>query len=139
MKPTQPLSASDATYCSAFRGPIEHHQGTIRVRVDVQREGTEYWARAVADPIRPESMPLASGATRDLAIHAACEKASIQPNFKMMDLDKIPSDIACLHKTCTACNGTGRKKDGTYCIHALSCPCPMCSPGSLNLDRRVTC
>ena len=68
--------------CSAFRGPIERHQGTIRVRVDVQREGTEYWARVVADPIRPESMPLACGPTRELEIHAACEKASIPQNAK---------------------------------------------------------
>ena len=76
-------SGLDETPCSAaFRGPIERHQGTIRVRVDVQREGTEYWARVVADPIRPESMPLASGSTRELAIHAACEKASIPPNAR---------------------------------------------------------
>jgi hypothetical protein len=75
-----PDEGLDETPCSAFRGPIERHQGTIRVRVDVQREGTEYWARVVADPIRPESMPLASGQTRELAIHAACEKASIPPN-----------------------------------------------------------
>lgn len=70
----------DETPCSAFRGPIERHQGTIRVRVDVQREGNEYWARVVADHIRPESMPLASGPTREMAIHAACEKVSIPPN-----------------------------------------------------------
>jgi hypothetical protein len=63
-----------------FRGPIERHEGVIRVRVDVQREGVEFWARAVPDPIRPESMPLASGLTRELAIFAACEKASILLN-----------------------------------------------------------
>ena len=72
--------ALGAIPCSAFRGPIELHQGTIRVRVNVQREGSKYWARVVADPIRPDSMPLASGPTRKMAIHAACEKASIPPN-----------------------------------------------------------
>ena len=81
-KPTDAANTArnDQNASSAFRGPIERHQGTIRVRVDVQREGTEYWARVVADPIRPESMPLACGPTRELAIHAACEKASIPPN-----------------------------------------------------------
>jgi hypothetical protein len=71
-----------ATPCSAFRGPMERHRGTIRVRVDVQREGRKYWARVVADPIRPEAMPLASGPTRKIAIRAACEKASILPNVQ---------------------------------------------------------
>lgn len=69
----------DRAACSAFRGPIEVYHGTIRVRVDVQREGSEYWARVVYDPVRPDLMPLASGPTRELAIHAACEKASIPP------------------------------------------------------------
>jgi hypothetical protein len=78
MRKNQMQSKPD--HAAAFRGPIERHQGTIRVRVDVQREGAEYWARVVTDPIRPESMPLASGPTRELAIHAACEKASIPPN-----------------------------------------------------------
>ena len=72
-----------ATHCSAFRGPIEQHSGVIRVRVDVQREGSEYWARVVYDPVRPDLMPLASGPTRELAIHAACEKASILPNVQI--------------------------------------------------------
>jgi hypothetical protein len=75
-------SGCPATPCSAFRGPMERHRGTIRVRVDVQREGRKYWARVVADPIRPEAMPLASGPTRKIAIRAACEKASIPPNDK---------------------------------------------------------
>ena len=74
-----PLSAA---HCAAFRGPIEQHEGTIRVRVDVQRQGAKYLARAVPDPVRPYLMPLASGQTRELAIHAACEKASILQNDK---------------------------------------------------------
>ena len=63
----------------AFRSPIEQHHGTIRVRVDVQREGDKFWARAVPDPVRPSLMPLASGTTCELAIEAACEAASIAP------------------------------------------------------------
>lgn len=81
-----------ASPCTAFRGPIERHQGTIRVSVDVQREGAEYWARAVPDPVRPYLMPLASGQTRELAIHAACEKASILPNVESIHLDTKPQD-----------------------------------------------
>jgi hypothetical protein len=34
----------------------------------------------------------------------------------------------CLHEGCPDCHGTGRKADGTMCIHSLSCPCPKCSP-----------
>jgi hypothetical protein len=60
-----------------FRGAIERHQGSIRVRIDVQREGRDYWARVVIDPTHPELMPLASGPTRETAIQAAGEKASI--------------------------------------------------------------
>lgn len=34
----------------------------------------------------------------------------------------------CLHDGCPDCGGTGRKEDGTMCIHYLSCPCPKCTP-----------
>lgn len=34
----------------------------------------------------------------------------------------------CLHDSCTQCHGTGIKKDGTSCVHMISCPCPKCSP-----------
>lgn len=33
----------------------------------------------------------------------------------------------CLHDSCTECVGTGVKKDGTQCVHMISCPCPKCS------------
>lgn len=33
----------------------------------------------------------------------------------------------CLHDGCSNCHGTGVGKHGP-CIHALSCPCPKCSP-----------
>jgi hypothetical protein len=70
------LPSGGAT-CAPFRGAIERHYCSIRVRVDVQREGDDYWARVVIDPTHPELMPLASGPTREMAIHAAGEKASI--------------------------------------------------------------
>lgn len=34
----------------------------------------------------------------------------------------------CLHDSCPECVGTGRKRDGTACVHCLSCPCPKCTP-----------
>ena len=37
-----------------------------------------------------------------------------------------PSTV-CLHNGCQECIGTGRKADGTMCVHMISCPCPRCS------------
>lgn len=34
----------------------------------------------------------------------------------------------CMHDGCTQCIGTGVRHDGSSCVHALSCPCPRCSP-----------
>lgn len=34
----------------------------------------------------------------------------------------------CQHDECPECIGTGVKKNGDHCIHAISCPCPKCSP-----------
>lgn len=34
----------------------------------------------------------------------------------------------CMHDGCPECYGTGVKKDGSSCIHHISCPCPKCSP-----------
>ena len=34
----------------------------------------------------------------------------------------------CLHEGCPECFGTGIKRDGSACVHMLSCPCPKCSP-----------
>ena len=38
--------------------------------------------------------------------------------------------IPCMHDTCPECIGTGRKRDGSMCVHMISCPCPKCSPSS---------
>ena len=33
----------------------------------------------------------------------------------------------CLHDSCPKCLGTGIKRDGSMCIHSISCPCPKCN------------
>lgn len=37
----------------------------------------------------------------------------------------------CLHNACPECHGTGVRRDGSPCVHSLSCPCPRCSPGRM--------
>jgi len=34
----------------------------------------------------------------------------------------------CMHDNCPECVGTGVRRDGSPCIHMISCPCPKCSP-----------
>lgn len=34
----------------------------------------------------------------------------------------------CLHHRCPECHGTGTRKDGSMCVHMLSCPCRRCTP-----------
>lgn len=34
----------------------------------------------------------------------------------------------CLHDACPECLGTGVRRDGSSCIHGISCPCPKCTP-----------
>lgn len=41
--------------------------------------------------------------------------------------DKEPKQ-KCLHEQCPECHGKGIKKDGTPCVHMISCPCPKCFP-----------
>lgn len=38
---------------------------------------------------------------------------------------------SCLHDSCEKCNGSGIDKNGSFCVHMISCPCPKCSPHSL--------
>jgi hypothetical protein len=33
----------------------------------------------------------------------------------------------CLHDGCSECVGTGVRRDGSICVHNISCPCPKCS------------
>lgn len=61
----------------------------------------------------------------------------------IMDNEELPSQVKefinekqkygkdqqeCLHDACPECEGTGTKKDGTPCVHMISCPCPKCTP-----------
>lgn len=34
----------------------------------------------------------------------------------------------CMHDACPECIGTGVKRDGSVCVHGISCPCPKCTP-----------
>ncbi len=36
--------------------------------------------------------------------------------------------IACAHRACPSCHGTGVTASGGHCIHNLSCNCPRCTP-----------
>lgn len=38
------------------------------------------------------------------------------------------SIIPCLHDQCIECFGSGKKQDGSPCIHFISCNCPKCAP-----------
>lgn len=40
-------------------------------------------------------------------------------------------DVTCLHIRCPECKGTGRRNDGTPCIHYISCNCKRCNKGTL--------
>lgn len=44
-------------------------------------------------------------------------------NIDIFDKNEMP----CIHEQCTLCNGTDRKKDGTICVHCISCNCKKCS------------
>jgi len=36
--------------------------------------------------------------------------------------------MPCMHDACPECIGTGVKRDGSPCVHGISCPCPKCTP-----------
>lgn len=56
----------------------------------------------------------------------------MQSNYSIKQVDKYNKRVEyikrkkCLHKSCPECSGTGLKKDGTKCIHNLSCRCNEC-------------
>jgi hypothetical protein len=44
---------------------------------------------------------------------------------------EVTVSVPCKHKACKQCKGTGKKDDGTPCIHHLACMCPKCNIGHL--------
>lgn len=48
-------------------------------------------------------------------------------HLKNINKRKNPYWSPCLHNDCTLCYGTGKKADGSMCIHFISCPCPKCT------------
>lgn len=50
---------------------------------------------------------------------------------KRKHLEKVSKEkkewTPCLHDQCPECIGTGIKKNGSPCVHNLSCNCPKCS------------
>lgn len=38
------------------------------------------------------------------------------------------NNVQCLHDSCPLCKGTGKKEDGSICIHHISCNCHKCTP-----------
>lgn len=40
-------------------------------------------------------------------------------------------DVECLHTRCLECKGTGRRNDGTPCVHYISCKCKRCNKATL--------
>jgi len=53
------------------------------------------------------------------------EQLRTWPNW--MQKEEKDTDTPCLHDSCSQCHGTGKKQDGTICIHHISCPCPKCT------------
>ncbi len=44
----------------------------------------------------------------------------------------------CLHDQCPECIGTGIRRDGSICVHGISCPCPKCSTSCVSTSN-ITC
>ena len=54
-----------------------------------------------------------------------------EKKFKIFldDIDKEYMGIienSCLHYKCEECHGTGKKEDGSPCVHYIACNCPKC-------------
>ena len=43
-------------------------------------------------------------------------------------LNSVKCEQECRHLSCSSCSGTGIKKDGTSCVHMISCQCKRCTP-----------
>lgn len=52
----------------------------------------------------------------------------IRQKQHLNNINKVIDWQPCLHDSCPECIGTGIKKDGSICIHHISCPCRKCTP-----------
>lgn len=52
-------------------------------------------------------------------------------NWNHIQSRKYLDEEACAHDQCQSCHGTGRKHDGSACVHMLSCRCRRCNPASM--------
>lgn len=59
----------------------------------------------------------------------------IDSNF-YRKIDKEPVR-KCSHELCSECQGTGRKRNGTQCIHMISCKCRRCNPTTLESKKEM--
>jgi hypothetical protein len=49
-------------------------------------------------------------------------------HLRQIEADRDAEFQPCLHDGCSECHGTGKKRDGSGCVHMISCPCPKCTP-----------
>lgn len=56
---------------------------------------------------------------------------SPNPEPRPIPMWKEWQNLQCAHLSCVECRGTGRKRDGSTCIHMLFCTCPRCNTYNL--------
>lgn len=54
-------------------------------------------------------------------------------NWRRSDEDKVKKMVEadCAHTKCGKCGGSGKTKDGSICLHLISCRCSRCNKHSL--------
>jgi hypothetical protein len=55
-------------------------------------------------------------------------KSRQEEHLKNVRSNRMLNWRPCMHDQCSECVGTGITKDGSRCIHMMSCPCPKCTP-----------
>ena len=51
-----------------------------------------------------------------------------QDHLRQVSRNNMGRASDCQHNQCRSCVGTGIRKDGSRCAHAISCPCARCTP-----------
>lgn len=52
----------------------------------------------------------------------------ICPKCSVYEVTLSNGTSGCAHDSCPECGGTGKKVDGSMCVHYLYCSCPKCNP-----------